>query len=88
MRNICNFVCDLVEYAVSHGLIEECDRVYATNRILEKLGVTDYAPDAYTQIVDLEEILKGICDYAVEQGLCEIQRALCRVARKGNRLFL
>ena len=71
MKNICNLICDLVEYAVSHALIEECDRVYATNRILERLGVDDYAPDAHTQITDLEEILGGICDYAAEQGLCE-----------------
>lgn len=71
MRNICNLICDLVDYALEHGLIEECDRVYATNRILEKLGVSDYAPEAHEKLTELEDILGGICDYAAEQGICE-----------------
>ncbi len=71
MKNICNLISDLVDYALSHELIEECDKVYAANRILEKLDVSDYAPEAHEPVTDLEEILKGICDYAVEQGLCE-----------------
>ena len=71
MRNICNLICDLVDYALERGLIEECDRVYATNRILEKLGVSDYAPEAHEKLCELEDILGGICDYAAEQGICE-----------------
>ena len=71
MKNICNLVCDLVDYALSHELIEECDTAYSVNRIIEKLGVSDYAPDEHTPVTELEEILKGICDYAVEQGFCE-----------------
>ena len=72
MRNICNLICDLVDYALEHGLIEECDRVYATNRILEKLGVSDYAPEAHEKLTELEDILGGICDYAAEQGIDNI----------------
>ena len=40
MKNICNLISDLVDYALSHKLVEECDRLYAINRILEKLGVS------------------------------------------------
>ena len=71
MKNICNLISDLVDYALSHELIEECDKVYAANRILEKLGVSDYAPEDHEPVTELEEILKGICDYAVQHGLCE-----------------
>ena len=71
MKNICNLISDLVDYALSHKLVEECDRLYAINRILEKLGVSDYSPEAHEPVTELEEILGQICDYAVEQGLCE-----------------
>ena len=71
MKNICNCVCDLVDYALSRRLIEECDAAYSVNRIIEKLGISDYAPSEHTPITELETILKEICDYAVEQGICE-----------------
>ena len=71
MTNICNLVSDLIEYALERGLIEESDRVYATNRILERLSVDDYSPEPHQPVSELEKILKGICDYAAERGLCE-----------------
>ena len=85
MKNICNLISDLVDYALSHELIEECDKVYAANRILEKLGVSDYAPEDHEPVTELEEILKGICDYAVQHGLCEdsvVYRDLFRMYRE------
>ena len=71
MKNVCNLVSDLVDYALSRGLIEKEDVSYSINRIIEKLGVSDYAPDEHKPETDLEVILKGICDYAAEQGICE-----------------
>ena len=71
MKNICNVVCDLVEYALSKKLIEESDRVYSVNRILEKLEISDFAPTEHKKMTELEEILGAICDYAVKNGLCE-----------------
>ena len=71
MEKICNLVCDLVEYALSHELIEEYDVTYSVNKLLEKLGISDYAPTEHEKAEGIEEILKGICDYAVENGLCE-----------------
>ena len=41
------------------------------NRILDILHKEDYAPSNEPQSEDLEEILKGILDYACEKGLCE-----------------
>ena len=42
-----------------------------TNRLLDILRRDDYEPSDEPQSEDLEEILSGILDYAVEQGLCE-----------------
>ena len=69
--NISNYVEDLIGYAEERGLIEPCDRVYATNRVLEVLHVADYAPEEHMPVRALEDILGAICDYAVENGLCE-----------------
>ncbi len=39
--------------------------------MLEVLKLSDFTPEAHTRVDALEEILGGICDYAVENGLCE-----------------
>ena len=69
--NICNFVEDLIAYAEDKALIEASDRVYATNRVLEALKLSDFAPEAHERVAELESILGTICDYAVSVGLCE-----------------
>jgi len=61
----------LVAYGVKEGLIEECDKVWAVNRILEILNMDSMETDAEVKNVELQEILKTILDYAVEKGLCE-----------------
>ncbi|WP_295154815.1 UDP-glucose--hexose-1-phosphate uridylyltransferase [uncultured Ruminococcus sp.] len=62
----------LVTYALETGLIEQSDRVWATNRLLEALGIDEYDEPAedYNDI-DLESTLKELLDYACGQGLCE-----------------
>ena len=69
--NICNTVEDLITYAEETGLIDVADRVYATNRVLEALKLSDFAPEAHVRETELEAILGAICDYAVAAGLCE-----------------
>ena len=68
--NICNQIQDLVEYAVKVGLSNPLDRVFLTNRLMEKLRVPAFEPDA-EPISDrpLEEILGALCDYAIENGV-------------------
>ena len=61
----------LVNYGIGHGLIEEADRVWAVNRILEILGLSEYEACEVTENKPLEEILGSILDYAVETGLIE-----------------
>ena len=68
MENISKCIRQLVDYAVSRHLIEEVDRAYATNLLLDKLGLSAYE-DAPAEERPLEEILSDINDYAVEAGL-------------------
>jgi len=61
----------LVSYAMNCGLAEPCDHQALVNRLLELLGMDDYTSSQEPLSEDLEEILAGMLDYAVEQGLCE-----------------
>ena len=63
-------VRQLIDYAVRERLIEESDRIYMTNRIISRLGVSEYK-DAEAPEAELEEILGAICDFAYEKGIIE-----------------
>ena len=65
------YIDSLVSYAMNAGLAEPCDHVLLTNRLLELLGKDDYVPCDEPQTEDLEEILKGLLDYACEKGICD-----------------
>lgn len=69
---ICKLLDALMDYAVKHSLIEECDRVWAINRILPHLGLTAYTePEGASEEMPLEKILGGILDYASEKGIID-----------------
>jgi len=63
------YIASLVQYGLQTGLIEECDKTYITNVILETLGLCEYSDSAPAEM-PLEEILKALLDYAVEKGIC------------------
>ena len=65
------YIDSLIAYAMNCGLTEPEDHIVATNRILDLLRLDDYTPSDELLIEDLEEILKGILDYAVANGLCD-----------------
>ena len=65
------YIDSLVSYAMNCGLAEPVDHQVLTNRLLELLRMDDYVPSDEPQSEDLEEILAGILDYAVEKGLCD-----------------
>ena len=65
------YIDALVDYGMETGLLQPEDRYVAVNRILEALHRDDYAPSGEEKPKALEEILKGLLDYAVEAGLCE-----------------
>ena len=71
MKDMINqYIAALVEYGLNCQLISLEDKIYTTNLILEALHLEDYEePESGTealQEIPLEEILKGICDYAYE----------------------
>ena len=65
------YIDSLVSYAMNAGLAEPVDHVVLTNRLLDLLRLDDYTPSEEPQSEDLEEILAGILEYAVEKGLCD-----------------
>ncbi len=62
---------ELLLYAEKHELIEKCDRVWAANRLLDALGLSDWEEPAEVCERPLEEILGELLDYAVEKGIIE-----------------
>ena len=69
-RSICNQIQDLVEYAQRCGLIEPTDRMFMINRVMEELKVAAFEPpEGPDGTRPLEEILKGLCDYAIENAI-------------------
>ena len=61
----------LVSYAMNTGLAEPEDHQVLLNRLLDMLQLDSFEPSIEPQSDDLEEILAGILDYAVANGLCD-----------------
>jgi len=59
---------DLISYALRTGLLEECDRVWAINTLLAELGLDTWEEPSLPRKRPLEEILRDILDWAVENG--------------------
>lgn len=75
-------IAKLIQYGMATGLIQEEDKIYVMNSLLEALkleeaesqmeqAVAEAHGEDLSIVGQLEEILKDICDYAVEQGLIE-----------------
>ena len=64
-------IASLVQYAVNQGLIEEDDRVYAVNALLERMKLDSF--EAPEQLLDkpVDQLLDILTDDAVARGLCE-----------------
>ncbi len=70
------YISALAQYAVDRGLIEENERIYSINMLLDVLKLDEYNPcnDEDKVIAlssDLEAILQFIDDYAYDRGLIE-----------------
>lgn len=65
-------ISQLVEYGLQTGLLQEADRIYTTNRLLE-LFELDEPEESDIRVNDtkiqLEEILADMLDYACENGI-------------------
>ena len=65
------YIDSLVAHAIKCGMAEPVDRQVLVNRLLDLLRKDDYEPTNEPLVEDLEEILAGILDYAVSNGLCD-----------------
>ena len=68
--NVNQYISALAKYGVDRGLIEECDRTWAVNQLIDALGLHSYE-DAEPADAPLEDILKALLDDAVQRGVCE-----------------
>lgn len=71
---ITTYIERLVAYGVITGLVPQEDIVYTTNRLLELFGLDgldETEEEISVKVEDLEEILKGMLDYACKQGMIE-----------------
>ena len=64
------YIASLVQYAMDRELIEECDRVYITNQLLQVMALDEHE-EAAPVALELETILKALTDDAVSRGVCE-----------------
>lgn len=75
-------IAKLVQYGLATGLIENEDRRYTANKLLELLqmdsleeaaeaAILAFDPSDKTVVGELEDILGQLCDYAYEAGLLE-----------------
>lgn len=67
-------IAALAAYGLHCGLIQEEDRIYTINLLLDLLRLDDYEESSdipQSEKLSLEMILSDICDYAYEQGIIE-----------------
>lgn len=69
--NINERIKQLVNYGVKKGLLEEEDRIYTTNSLLEVMGLSDYEDVGEVEKLELEIILNDLLDYAFEHGIID-----------------
>lgn len=63
---------ELINYALTQELIEEADRIFCINRLLELFDEIEYVPsEAPEDNRDLHLILEDLTDIAVEKGICQ-----------------
>lgn len=62
-------ISDLVQYGLSKGLFDACDKAFIINQLLSCLQLDSYEPVA-PRALPLEEILRSILDDAVRRGIC------------------
>ena len=63
------YIAALAAYGLKTGLITADDRIFAINSILAALGLDDYEEPENIPDMELEEILKGLLDYACAKNI-------------------
>ena len=63
------YIAALAAYGLKTGLITADDRIFAINSILAALGLDDYEEPENIPDMELEEILKGLVDFACSKDI-------------------
>ena len=73
-------ISQLIEYAVRKKWIEDSDRIWASNRLLEALHLDgfDGLIEIEGELPEIQDILDGLCDFAYEHGVIEGDSAAYR----------
>ena len=66
---ISELISELIQYGLDNGLIQEDDKVYTTNRLLEAFGVVEYEETETDTKRELVDILEDMMTYAYENGI-------------------
>ena len=61
----------LIKYGLENEILDEKDKIYATNQLLNLLNLEEFTEEQVDDNLDIEEILKTILDYAVENKIIE-----------------
>ena len=65
-------ISKLIQYGIETGLLPECEKIYATNLLLDLFCEESYVePEQTKEHVDLENVLADLLDEAVKRGLIE-----------------
>ena len=76
---ICTYIKELVGYGIRNGLIEECDRIYTTNRLAGVLGITEYVEPSEDPVErELHLILEDVMEWALQNGVMESDTGAAR----------
>lgn len=77
---ISQYIAALVEYGLETGLVPEQDKIYTINSLLDLFRLEGYEEPAAEKphSMCLEEILKGMLDYAYKHGLIKDSGIACR----------
>lgn len=66
---ISELISELIQYGLDNGLIQEDDKVYTTNRLLETFGVVEYEETETDTKRELVDILEDMMTYAYENEI-------------------
>ncbi len=73
------YIAALADYAIERGLLDPDDRIFAINRILDRLALHEFAePEEKLTGVALEDILAELIAYAGEAGVIDASSVVYR----------
>lgn len=71
MCNIYKEINNLISYGIKNKLVDEFDKIYIRNKVLEVLKLYSFEECEVDEVDDIENILENILNWSVEKGLIE-----------------